>query len=364
MRSKLLIPAVVVFFVSSPLFTREVDIAQPWGDYSGHMEIARNFLHGRVDRPHLLLHVTLLALTGGTLAAAAPGTLAMLLALAVAVRAWLTADYLNDSRKLPAATLTILCLALAFAAPLPNWWHRDLIVGQPSPNAWHSPTYVFASGFCIWLFIEGMRLLDRPSLRGAAVVGLAMVLSLMAKPNYVLAFGPCFGVALCPPLWRAWRGDQLNVRCVLGILALAFVPTLVAIGGQAVWLRNEHPVFLAPLVVWGVHSPNIPASILVGTLFPLVVLILFPRGTNSDRALVLAWCTLAVGVAMFALMAETNFSDANWGWGMHQADLVLFVVSTAFVIRQSAGWRQAVCLAVLGLHAVSGAVYLAGRYGS
>jgi hypothetical protein len=364
MRSKLLVPAVALFFVSAPLYTREVEIAQSWGDYSFHMEVARNILHGRADRPHLLLHVTLLALTGGTIGTAAPGALAMLLALSVAVRTWMTAGYLNDSRKLSAAALTILCLSIAFAAPLPNWWHGDLIVGQPSANAWHSPTYVFASAFCLWLFLDGLRLLARPSPGGAAVVGLAMVLSLLAKPNYVLAFAPIFGLALCAALWRAWRGDQVNVRRVASILALAFLPTLVAIGGQAAWLRSEHPVFLAPWVVWGIHSPNIPASILLGTAFPLVVLVLFPRAANSDRPLVLAWCTFAVGVATFALMAESNLGEANWGWGMHLADLVLFVASTAFVIRQPARLRQAVCLAVLGLHAVSGAVYLAGRYAS
>jgi hypothetical protein len=348
------VSATVAFALVLPLFNRLIES----GDHPGHIQFALDLALGKSMPPHPLFHALLFALTGDH-ASAAPGMAALLLALAIAARAWLTTDVLMaEANRLAPLTVLVLCICLGLALPLPNWWGGDLVIGQPSSNVWHSPTFLLAVPFALWLFGLATQLIDQPGARLAALTGIAMALSLLAKPNYVLAFAPCFGPAALVSVWRAWREGRLQVVEALAVLALTFGPAVAVMARQALWLQTTHPVFLCPFVVWQQHSRHILASIVLGTAFPLAAVICYPLRANADRTLMLAWSTLAVAIATFALLAETSGGDANWGWGCHLATAVLFVISTTFVLRQPADWRRVACLSVLACHAASGAVFL------
>jgi hypothetical protein len=347
------LPAVMVFLLAMPLFNRLIET----GDHDPHIRMALRIAEGRSVPPHPLFHGLLLVLVGLHGTAAAPGAAALLLALAVGGRTWLTAKALEPEAS--PTTVTALSLLLGLAMPLPNWWGASLAIGQPSASVWHSPTFLLAAPLSLWLFLEGVRLLDELTTRQAAVVGVAMALSLLAKPNYVLAFAPCFGPAVLIAIGRAWRQGGTRILPAIGIPLVAFGPALVVMGWQALWLRGTHPVFLGyNFAAWHLHSPNIPASILLGVAFPLTVAACYFHRANADRTLTLAWTTLGLAVATFAMMMESGAGDANWGWGKHLATAVLFVVSTTFLLRQPIDWRRWVCLAVLVAHATSGAIYL------
>jgi hypothetical protein len=356
MRTKLL-PAAVVFVLTLPVFSR---LVRSW-DYPLHIGFALDMARGRSVQPHPLYHACLLALIGGDRPGAAPGVTAVLMAAALAARAWLTAGILARSRPLPASALLVLCLALGVAMPLPNWWHGDPFVGFPSPNAWHSPTAAFAMPFALGLYACATGLMARPHPRLAALTGVAMLFSLLAKPNYVMAFAPCLGPVLLKVLWEAVRKGALRPSAAAGILLLAFGPATVTLAAQASVLRQAHPVFLEPWSVWINYLRDwrkIPVAVLLGTAYPLAVAVCYPRQVNASPPLVLAWGTLGVAIATFASFAEHPRQEGNFGWGMTFADQVLFVACTAFLLRQRPSWRTTFCLAVLGLHVAYGAFYV------
>jgi hypothetical protein len=351
-----------VFLVAMPVLSRIVDSARGplrSNDHLQHIGLAQDMAHGRSIPPHPLFHVFLIALMGGDNRPSAEGLLAFLLAFALGVRAWLTARLLLDVRSLSTVAVTLLCLLLALAMPFPNWWGGDIYQGNVSPNVWHNPTGIFAMPFAVGLFLLGARELDQPSVRAASVTGLVMFLSLLAKPNFVLAFGPCLAVALLGAVTA--RNTAKSVTAGAAVYALTFAPALVVFAVQSALLTRNEQILYAPFAVWGVYChEHYVGAVLIGIAFPLTVLACYPRAVNASRPLVLAWATLAVAIATFALFAESGerITHANFAWGMTLADHVLFVLSTAFVLQQRGIVRRAVCLGVLGLHALSGAAAL------
>jgi hypothetical protein len=393
-----LMPALVVFFLALAIFGRRVEK----DDYPKHFELTRELVEGKSVQPHPLFHTCLALFSGGS-TLVMPGMAAALLATALAVRAWLTAGVLDEGTRLRPGWIAALCILLTLAMPLPIWWDGYLMVAQPSPNIWHNPTAPFEMPFSLALFLAGLRLLDVLNLRTAALAGLLMVLSLLAKPNFVLAFAPVFGPALLVELWHARRKGSRDVDPQTGppralkeenaqpsdairegnaaigipskekfapgspkhfsplvILLLAFGPAILVAAVLAVVLQERRVVFFHPLLIWQRYTPSVSASILLGTAYPLTVFLCYLLRANADRALTLAWATLGVACATFGLLAEIDYLAANWGWGMHLANSVLFVMSTGFLFRQPSDWRRWLCLAVLGLHVTSGVAYLAG----
>jgi hypothetical protein len=352
--SSRLLPTVVVFLLALAIFGRRVDR----DDFTKHFELTGELAQGKSVQAHPLFHACLVVFTAGS-SLTMPGIAAAMLASALAWRTWMTADLLAAGRQIGVFGIVLLCVLLALAMPLPIWWRSYLMVGQPSANIWHNPTAPFATPFCLALFLVGMRLLDQLDYRTAAPTGALMVLSLLAKPNYVLAFVPVYGPTLLGVLWQA-RQKGRPASNLIGIALLAFGPAVVVAAAQAVLLHERSVVFISFLQIWKIYSPSIPGSLVLGTAYPLAVAICYLPQVNVNRTMTLAWLTFGVGCATFALMGEADRLAANWGWGMHLSVSVLYVMSTAFLFRQPTDWRRWLCLAVLMLHAASGVAYLLG----
>lgn len=366
-----LVPGLLLFVLCLPIFSRLVFVGYGPGkettDYRLHIHLARDILRKDTIPPHPLFHLLLLLFMGGDNESAAPGVAAILLAAAVGVGAYLTAGALLASRRLSTVTLTLLCMALALAMPLPNWWNwPNVCRGQVAPNAWYNPTGVFAMPFALALFLLGMRVVDGNGRGPFIATSVAMLLSLLAKPNYVLAFAPCFAVLLATVLFRAIRSGELNPATALAKGLIVFAPAGALLVSQYFNLYGGTDptggrILYAPLEVWKrFTNDHVPAAIYLGIAFPLTVTFLFPLEANKDRALVLAWSVLVLGILHFALFAESGsrIIHVNLSWGMILAAHVLFVVSCAFLLRQSGRVRQCLAFGMLGLQVASGVMCL------
>jgi hypothetical protein len=394
-RSELVYPAFVLFWLNVLVFSRLCGAHDP--NYSAydlnfHVGLALKLAEkGATPPPHPLFHYCLLFLAWGGNLFVIIGMEAVLLALALSVRAYLSA-FLFTSRNNPSTALSVLlCLSVALAMPLPNWWRFPLtawpvetshfvkampvralwhfpsaVWGQVTPNVWHNPTAIFDMPFALLLFMLGLYALETPRLSTMAWVAVVTVLNLLAKPNYVLAFAPCFGVALLLVFYQKLKAGQLRALDVVGQALVAFGPALLLLRYQFLTTFGEGnveggKVVIAPLAAWSMLSANIPFSVLLGIAFPLSVAGFYYRQAFRDPKLVLAWAVLAVAVAQFALLQELGDRTAhgNFGWGAILADQVLFVVSCDFLLRQPPGRWRSLSFTVLGLHVATGSVCLA-----
>jgi hypothetical protein len=369
--SKCLVPALIVFALSLPVCARLVFVdhgpSDETTDHKLHIGLALDILRNGTVPPHPLFHALLLALIGGDNEAAAPGMTAVILAAALGVLAYLTAGTLALSRSLSWAMLTFLCLCLTVAMPLPNWWDwPNVCRGQVAANAWYNPTGIFAMPFALGLFLIGMRVLDGNGSGPYAATAVVMLLSLLAKPNYVLAFVPCFAVMLATILFRAVRDGRLSAGAAFWKGSLVFAPSSALLGWQYVTLYGGADpaggrLLYVPLEVWKHFTKDhVAPAIYLGIAFPAAVTLLYPLQANGDRGLALAWSVTAIGIIQFALFAESGnrIAHANLSWGMMLAAHVLFVVCCAFLLRQKGLVRKCLAFAVFGLHVASGSMCL------
>jgi hypothetical protein len=387
-----LIPSTVTCLLTALIFSRLIFGAKSgasYTDYPAHLRLASKIVNQGELPPHPLFHLAVLVASFGPHPSLFPYAAAFVLALSVAARTYFSIVLWRlgpptETRSL--ARVTLVCIALSLAMPLMNWWSQGASFrGQVSPNVWHNPTGIFAMPFALLGFLAGCRALESGRLRDYFATGCALALSALAKPNFVMAFGPVIAIAIVTATRRApdsnradpgsetfWaalaRSGQARLLASLGptgaVLCLQYALGFGAGAGS---------VEIAPFVVWSVFSSVPSLSILLGIAFPLVVVMLYPIGVWRDRVLVLAWATLGIAIAQYALFAETGDRrmHGNFIWGMVAADQVLFVASCGFLLHQHNGPRQDTGFGFLAAHAVAGVVCvlrcledpsMAGRY--
>src|SRR5690606_30866781 len=296
----------------------------------------------------------------GVLVLAMTVTLYAALVLRV-VSATTTALELTVSPRL-VTTALLLVSAIYFPAVDP-----DFYLGQGSPNFWAVPTLVMVKPLALWSVVLLAELLDgsgRTSLsRWAGVFAVSLLLGVLMKPSFFIAFGPVAGVMLL------WSYRRLGARAVAAGL-MAFAPSVALLGYQ--YLTNYHAAQSKIVVTWfgpwSLYSNNILGSMVLAMAFPLGILVTRFRSVVNDAALRTSWLFQLVATFQFAFFAEQKyFEAANFAWGYNLGLTLLFVFSTLEFVRWLGGEHEptrAVRMqlwglsAIFGLHLVSGVVYL------
>lgn len=342
-------------------------------DHGVHLRFAQGLAAGGPLLPHFAYHLLVVLAAGGSteleaLQRAARVVLTLLVLAKIALSLGFARALLaRAGARLSPAAACALAVALFFAAPLPKWWRpENVYLGQLSPTVWHNPTVIAALPLAVavfWAFLRHGRARGRDD----AATGVLLGLSVLAKPNFALAFLPAAGL-----LRLLDRGAPLAHR--LAALARLAGPALLALGWQyhQVIASGLEPagggvVTLQPLEVWQGFSPHPLVSALVSLAFPLAVAAVAGRGARLGRALGTAWLLTLVAVAQFALLAEPEprLSDGNYYWGVVPAVYLLFLVSACELLartreRLEPGERPSPraallgCWAVLALHVASG----------
>ena len=264
------------------------------------------------------------------------GLLSILVAGKVALVFWIAKRVLDSSEL---AFITSLCVMVVMplidpARPM------SIYLGQISANVWHNSTNILAAPFAIAVFFSGVHFLRSLTLKNAVFFSALVVVCILAKPNFSLAFLPVFGIAVLLLLWRK--------RCKLGeslaLLAIAFLPAAVVLAYQYVVVYvnasviTAKPTF-APFVVWSAFSPNIILSIALSLAGPLLVFIALSRERRRSLPMVISWTTLLVGIFQLSFLGE-GLSDGkialsgNWFWGAYTAATIVFIVSIVELFRQ------------------------------
>ena len=128
---------------------------------------------------------------------------------------------------------------------------------------------------------------------------------IFVKPNYLLALLPCWLALLVEHSARAPRPFLAGWRRLAIFVAAVLAPVAGLFAWQAWRLAGSGGgVEIAPLAVWRLYSPNIPASILLSLAFPLGVLALHWTSARRQAPLVLAWSVLLVAVLQMATTAH------------------------------------------------------------
>jgi hypothetical protein len=219
-------------------------------------------------------------------------------------------------------------------------------------NTPHNPTSLLLRPFAVallWLCARQFGGVQERWQVSAVVLAGLTVLSLFAKPSFMIAFLPALGLVLvCRFIRGARRGWWLVVGGVL-------IPAALILGWQywytygpqaqaAYSSAGTEPsrIVFAPLelllVWWEMPITDILPQILVSVVFPIAVYLAYFPQARRNLMLNLAWLTFLIGEAYGLLLVERpNTPSGNMTWSGKVALFVLFAVSLVFFVRQVKG---------------------------
>jgi hypothetical protein len=362
---------VAVIAISAPMYYYRI-MGGTVNDFGGHIVFTYSMLNRAPLTPEVLGHPLLQVVLSGMVwisrwhidpfAAMIILQVACQVALALILYFWFGklnrkgGDWL---RALLAASLTIVApvLALIFV-------DNEFYYGYINLANYHNPTIQLLRPLALISFYFAFRIFDKARNPGwmVGISAVFVVLSALAKPNYVLCILPA--IVLLAIIWRI-RKQDFDWRLLLfgfvipGTIILIVQWALVyGIAGN-----SETHIVLNPFVE-GNFSNYLPWKFLLSILFPLVATGLFFKRIWRDPYVQLGWIGFAAGAGMFYLFSEggKHMLAGNFRWGAQIMLFLLFAAIVRFCLRlfseeKTVLWKRLVVWGVFLLHVASGVVY-------
>lgn len=291
-----------------------------FSDHPGHITIVQRAIaepNGAFP-PHSLFHWTIYSLSGfkKEYIPLAWSSL-FLLTFCTAAKAWLTACALSRSSScadwlakicatLQVSRLSFLYLiaaSLLLVSPvIPVWDPTHIYIGQLSPTVWHNPTTIVVWPIALGVYFLAVSYLLKPTRGAVAAIAVLAGISVLAKPNFALAFAPTF---LLFGVWR-FRASRWSAGAAMALLPTGLILSWQYLETYLFGVSNlgNREIVLAPGDVWSRYTPTIIGSLVSSLLFPMTYLAVAIRKRRMNTALAFAWCQLLIAVLVMLLFEE------------------------------------------------------------
>jgi uncharacterized membrane protein len=166
------------------------------------------------------------------------------------------------------------------------------------------------------------------------VAALITLLATFAKPSFAICLLPAIGLLAG---YRLLKKQPINRR----LLLLGFiVPSVVLLAWQFVETYGspqESGILFYPFGVMAAYSDWLFIKFLLSILFPLLAAVLYWREAARDLRITLAWLAFLLSAFYTYFLAEgpPRTLDGNFLWSSEIALLVLFCVSTLFLLERA-----------------------------
>jgi len=373
----LTIAAIVIFL---PMMTRW----QVMGDYEIHNRLALWFVNepGEFFRntPHFLYHVATGLMCSlpfiNDINVAAAWTMTLCYIAMIVIMYW----QLRQRSDLP-ATLSvvfvsgILALCLAIIMPINFFTPENLYFGYLVPHVYHNPTMNIMKPFALILFFMTLRLFfNAKPLSRYWIFPFAILtaLTLVAKPNFVIAFVPTLGLLTFMLMLVRYQDTLPILKQPISILRAFFyknldsandlprmfqpsyinwavliagivLPTFLVLYIQTLTWTSSGGIGIEPFRVlfeWTLHyeenaDKQILYKFIMSSAFPIVVYVFHLTKTYRNFMLNLAWLLFFVSAGFLYLIVDyTSIAAGDFGWSVQIAALILFLCTTIFMVKE------------------------------
>ena len=254
-----------------------------------------------------------------------------------------------------------------FAGPLTD---GRIYARQCGPNPWHNPTITFVRPIgliALCVFLDVMEILESKIEFSQYkhilfIFGLFSVLSVFAKPSFMMVFLPAMGIYVLKYWMEDFKGRfpyAMNILVAvlptIGIILLQFLFCQFYMGGTVSPTKFQLGGFsgFRPTEILKVSLATFPV--------PLIALVLYRREMTDHAEIKVAYLALLFGWLEMFLLTNGGSGDYSWGY-----DLAVGV-STLFVLGKSLGiskqkWRRIPVLSVFFIQTVIGFYYVIRIY--
>lgn len=259
---------------------------------------------------------------------------------------------------------SIGAFVVSFVGPYDLYWlsPNGIYYGQFCPNPFHNPTHMAVKGIgllCTAIGIDIFKQLRNENTiffksaknqkRLIAYFSITLFISAWVKPTYMYMLLPAgFLFLLLELIYFAIKMDGNVKKIALSILKLilASLPALATLILLYITFyitgasnRYDTKVVIGPLFdTWHLFSYNVPTSILLAMFFPIWMCVTNPGyflKSVEGRFAVICYIIGTLEFSIFEESGEMMKMAANFAWCMMAGMVVLYTVSTAFLIKET-----------------------------
>jgi len=243
------------------------------------------------------------------------------------------------------SVFSLFFMSMVYSPRGTSFWGFDYIYrcnGILTPNPYWNATYLAVRPFTVLAFFLSVRVLreyeEHFCLKDGIALGFCVFLATFTKPSFTFVLAPVLALTV---FWRlfvkrfaTWKNTLALCCCFLPTAALLLYQFFGVFMGT-----NSHGeetgIGLEMGKAWHFYSNNIPLSVIMALLFPLVVLALNFRQLKRDGAFRMAWQILLAGFLTFLFLYEKGFrfEHMNFSWGYMHGLFFVFLISILQILK-------------------------------
>ena len=322
-----------IFIVGYFMFSMQA-VGKVASDTPLHIAYMDQYFHGKTFIPHPLWHI-------GTWyvskflevkfeVAAALFTAAVVTLYAVTI--YKVAKAIDEQKNGESLWYLITFIVLAIG---PFFWvdyYPRIYMGPGSPSVWHNVTLLMVKPLALLsVFFTVRYLSDGKNLNFFWAI-LVTILSIFAKPNFIIVFLPSLVVFVL--LKRYFSKKQLLfvlAAILLSVLALAYQFIGQYKGGSH---STGGGIVFDFLGVWSIYTPSVFVSIAMALGLPFLISLFNYSTVKENDYIKFTWLLVLFSTIIFSCFAESGkrYADGNfsWSWMISLGLIYIFTIIEYF----------------------------------
>jgi hypothetical protein len=228
----------------------------------------------------------------------------------------------------------IMAFSLMLIAPVVIPFTNDphLYVGKFTSTIWHNSTTIFVFPFCIWLFVQSINYLNKPSDSTFGKLLFFSLLILLSKPSFLFAFGVAFPI-ICIVRF-GWDQKWFLYTILLSVIILICLIVEKDIIYQnnvlnkLVYKGETSKIIIAPFKVWLRFAFHPFIYFLTSFLFIFSFIVIKFSKIKKDVEILYSLLLLTISLFIYFMLAESGprFFHSNFYWQIPISMLIINMV--------------------------------------
>ncbi len=288
-------------------------------DITQHIAFLDQYFKGIVYIPHPIWHTGVYYLSGlleVDYGASASIFTAFLITL-YAVIIYKIAQSLDDNPNNEAKWFLITMIAFTIGPFFIMSLNPHIYMGSGSPSVWHNVTLLTVQPFALLSVFFTIKFFSSNRLMYFVLAVLATVLSIFAKPNFIIVFLPSLVVYML--LKKYFDRRQLLFVLIAILLSVAALTYQFVNQYESNSSSTGGSVIFDFLGVWSLYTPNVAVSILMSLGLPFLITIFNFQSVKKNGYIQFSWLLILFSTILFTCFAEggKRYEEGNFSWSWH-----------------------------------------------
>ncbi len=322
----------LIFIISYLMYYAQA-IEHMASDTHGHLGIIGQYINGDYFIPHPLWHMGTYYLSEifAIELHHSAGVFTALMVTLYAIFIYKIAQNLDGNEGNEPKWFLVAFITLLIGPFFLMGFNPHIYIGQGSPSVWHNVTLITVQPFALLSVFFTIKYFNTEKINFFILAILVMILSIFAKPSYILVFLPAITIFVL--LERYFDKRQLLFTFVAIFFSVAVLgyQFLNQFSGE-----GNDPIIFDFLGVWSLYTPNITVSILLALGLPLLITAFNYKSAKKNDYIKFSWLLVLFSMILFACFAESgrHYSDGNFGWSWNISLSLIYIFTIIEYFKQ------------------------------